>query len=85
MPWDYIQPFIDEYNVQRTNLLKVTFLMLDEAMSGWRRKTSALGGLPNITSEPHKPVDLGSMYRDGVECITGIFVHHDIAQAPTQQ
>ena len=85
MPWDYIQPFVNEYNLQRTELLEVTFLMLDEAMSGWRPKTSALGGLPNITSEPRKPVDLGSMYRDSVECITGIFVHHDIVQAPTQQ
>ena len=68
-----------------TELLEVTFLMLDEAMSGWRPKTSALGGLPNITSELPKPVDLGSMYRDSVECITGIFVHHNIVQAPTQQ
>ena len=48
-------------------------------------KTSAFGGLPNIISEPRKPVDLGSMYQDSVECITGIFVHHNIVQAPTQQ
>jgi len=54
-------------------------------MSGWRPKTSKCGRLPNITHELRKPVPLGTMLRNSVECVTGIFVHHDPVQGPTSQ
>jgi len=50
-------------------------LMLDESMSAWRPKTSKYGGLPNYTFEPRKPVPLGTMFKNAVECITGIFMY----------
>jgi hypothetical protein len=59
--------------------------MLDESMSGWRPKTSKTGGLPHITHEPRKPVPLGTMIRNAVECATGIFVNHDIVASPNKQ
>ena len=55
--------FFDEYNEKRNNLLRVIYLILDESMSGWRPKTSKTGGLPNISHEPRKPVDLGTMMK----------------------
>lgn len=85
LPWDLIIPFVDEYNKKRVEILRVLYLMLDESMSGWRPKTSKRGGLPNITHEPRKPVPLGTMLRNAVECVTGIFVHHDIAQTTSEQ
>jgi hypothetical protein len=55
-------------------------LILDESMSGWRPKTSKLGGLPNYTYELRKPVLLGTMFRNGAECMSGILVFQDVVQ-----
>ena len=85
LPWDIITPFVSDYNKQRGKILRVVYLMLDESMSGWRPKTSKTGGLPNITHEACKPVPLGTMIRNAVKCVTGIFVHHDIVQGPVHQ
>ena len=61
------------------------FLMLDESMSGWSPKTSKLGGLTNYTFEPRKPVTLGTMFRNGVECRTGCIVFLDVVMNPEFQ
>ena len=67
LPFDFIQPFVNEYNKNRTDMIHVLYLMLDESMSGWRPKTSKTGGLPHISHEPRKPVPLGTMIRNAVE------------------
>eukprot|EP00957_Ditylum_brightwellii_P003228 245848-Ditylum_brightwellii.AAC.1 len=54
-------------------------------MSGWRPKTSKTGGQPHISYKPRKPVPLGTMVRNSVECVTGIFVNHDMVQGSLQQ
>jgi len=83
--WDVFLPCLDSYNVKRQRLIKTFLLLLDESMSGWRPKTTKLGGLPNYTFEPRKPVPLGTMFRNGVECISGVLVVQDIVQNPGQQ
>ncbi len=35
LPFEFIAPFLDEYNGAQRNDLQVIHLMLDEAMSGW--------------------------------------------------
>ena len=80
LPWDVILPFFDECNMKRNNLLCVIYLILDESMSEWRPKTSKTGDLPNISHEPRKPVDLGTMTKNGAECKTGILVFNDVVQ-----
>ena len=85
VPWEVFMPCINEFNSKRRSLLKAVLLMLDESMSGWRPKTSKLGGLPNYTYEPRKPIPLGMMFRNGVECITGIFLFNDPVQGPEKQ
>eukprot|EP00957_Ditylum_brightwellii_P126705 9657472-Ditylum_brightwellii.AAC.1 len=54
-------------------------------MSGWRHETSKLGGLSNISFEPCKPVPLGTMFKNEVGCISGIFSFQDIVQGPERQ
>ena len=84
--WAIFEPCLNQYNSRRKNMLKaVLLLMLDESMSGWRPKTSRLGGLPNITFEPRKPIPIGTMFKNGVECISGMIVFQDIVQAPDVQ
>lgn len=63
----------------------MTLLMLDESMSGWRPKTSKLGGLPNYTYEPRKPVPLGTMLKNDVECTTGCLLFQDVLQMREHQ
>ncbi len=85
-PWSIFLPCLQGYNAQRRKLLKsVMLLMLDESMSGWRPKTSRLGGLPNISFEPRKPIPLGTMFKNGVECLSGIIVFQDVVQSPDMQ
>jgi hypothetical protein len=84
--WDIFHPILDSYNGKRKHLLEtVLILMLDESMSGWRPKTSKLGGLPNITWEPRKPISLGTMFKNGAECKTGIILFQDVVAAPDCQ
>ena len=85
LSWAVISQFVDEYNGMRSNLLNVIYLVLDESMSAWRPKTSKMGGLPHITHEPRKPKPLGTMIRNGAECTTGIFAHHDIVEGVDTQ
>ena len=54
-------------------------------MSGWRPKTSKLGGLPNYTYKPRKPIPLGTMLRNAAECISGILVGQDVVMRPEIQ
>ena len=54
-------------------------------MSGWRPKTTKTGGLPNISYEPRKSVDLGTMLENGVEAITGMLAHQDVVGSPEVQ
>jgi hypothetical protein len=83
--WDIFRPCLQQMNSQQSKLLKTRLLMLDELMSGWRPKTSKLGGLANYTYEPRKPVPLGTMFCNEVECISGILVFQDVVQNPELQ
>ena len=40
-------------------------------MLAWCTKTSKLGGIPNISYGPRKLVQLGNIFNNGVECISG--------------
>ncbi len=50
-------------------------LLIDGSMSGWRPKTKKLGGLPNYTFESCKPVPLGTIFCNAVECISGLLLY----------
>jgi hypothetical protein len=84
-PWEMFLPCIYEFNNNRQRIIISLMVMLDESMSGWRPKTSKLGGLPNITFEPRKPVPLGTMFCNGADCMSGVLVFQDVVQAPEIQ
>jgi hypothetical protein len=52
-------PYLKSFNENLKSLFGTTLLILDESIIGWKPKTSKLGGLPKITFEPRKPLDLG--------------------------
>ena len=54
-------------------------------MSAWKPTHSKLGELHNYTYKPRKPCPIGTMMRNGVECISGILVFQDIVQNPEKQ
>ena len=83
--WDIFLPCLSNYNERRKQLIKTVLLMLDESMSGWRPKTSKLGGLPNYIFEPRKPAPLGTMFRNGAGYRSGCIVFQDIVQNPEHQ
>jgi hypothetical protein len=49
-------------------------------MLHWCPKMSKQEGLPNYTYEPQKPVPLGTMFRNGAECMSGVLVFQDVVQ-----
>ena len=85
IPWESFKPFVDAFNQKRRDLVRTVYLLMDESMSAWRPKTSATGGLPNITFEPRKPKPLGTMFKNGVEATTGIMVTQDVVEGSAAQ
>jgi hypothetical protein len=43
-------------------------------------KYSKLGGLPNISFDPHKPVPPGTMFFNGADCMSGVLLFQDVVQ-----
>eukprot|EP00957_Ditylum_brightwellii_P029482 2228649-Ditylum_brightwellii.AAC.1 len=61
--------------------MKDIILLLEKSTSAWHSKTSKLGGLPNIMFKKCKPIELGSMLKNSLECIHGVFKYQDIVQS----
>jgi hypothetical protein len=68
-PWEVFLPCLVGFNERRRNLLKTVLLMLDKSMSGWRPKTSKLGGLPNYTFESRRPIPIGTMFKMALSAV----------------
>ncbi len=61
-PWYEFSGIIDEFNdIRLSELIGSQWLSLDETMSAWRPRKTALGGLPNISSIARKPEPLGKI------------------------
>jgi hypothetical protein len=73
-------PCVYEFNDNRKQIVSSLMVMFDESMSGWQHKTSKLGGLPNISFDPHKPVPPGTMFFNGADCMSGVLVFQDVVQ-----
>ena len=53
---------INEFNdIHQSELIGSQWLSLDETMSAWRPRKTALGGLPNISFIARKPEPLGKI------------------------
>ena len=78
-------PCLRSYNGQRRTLLKSVSIIADESILSWCPKTSKLGVIPNISYEPFKPVPLGTMFKNGVVCISGVLEFQYVVQDPEKQ
>lgn len=58
---------------------------MDASISGWHLKTAKLGGLPSYMFEPWKPIPLGTMFQNGLECVSGILAVQDVVHSPEKQ
>ncbi len=59
-PWYQLSTAIDNFNeIRRLRVSCSRWLVADESMSAWRPRTTALGGLPNISFVIRKPEPLG--------------------------
>jgi hypothetical protein len=83
--WESFKPLLYAFNQRQQDFLRTMYLLMDESMSAWRPKTSATGGLPNVTYEPRKPKPLGTMFKNGVEGTTGILVTQDVVEGSRSQ
>jgi hypothetical protein len=55
---------VDEFNIiRRTKLTCSEWISVDETMCAWRPRTTALGGLPNISFIVRKPEPLGKLMK----------------------
>ena len=54
-------------------------------MLEWCPKISKIGGIPNISYEPCKSVPLGTMLKNGDECIRAVVAFQDIVQGHEKQ
>ena len=62
-PWYKFSSAIDDFNdIQRTSITTSRWKVADESMSAWRPRTTALGGLPNISFILRKPEPLGKFF-----------------------
>ena len=85
MPWESFKPFVDFFNQKRRDLVRMVYLLMDESMPAWHPKTSATGGLPNITFKLRKPKSLGTMFKNGFEVTMGIIVMQDVVEGSAAQ
>jgi hypothetical protein len=61
-PWYQFSKAIDDFNeIRRSKVVCSQWIVADESMSAWRPRTTALGGLPNISFVIRKPEPLGKL------------------------
>jgi hypothetical protein len=59
-PWFRFSTAVDDFNeIRRTLFQGSRWISIDESMSAWRPRKTALGGLPNISFITRKPEPLG--------------------------
>ncbi len=72
-PWYPFIGGIDEFNkIRREKISGSTWISIDESMSSWKPRTTATGGLPNISFIMRKPKPLGTEFKSTACSITGV-------------
>jgi len=62
-PWYQFSLAIDEFNsICQSELVCSQWISIDETMSAWKPRKTALGGLPNISFIVRKPEPLGKNF-----------------------
>jgi hypothetical protein len=62
-PWYQFSSAVDDFNeIRRSRVACSRWIVADETMCAWRPRTTALGGLPNISFVIRKPEPLGKKH-----------------------
>jgi hypothetical protein len=74
--WDIADGFAEDFNLNR----QYTFggsgtIVYDELMSPWRPRTTALGGLPNLSFVMRKPEPLGTEMKCACDAEVGLMLY----------
>jgi hypothetical protein len=78
-PWYKFSSAIDDFNmIRRTSIRFSKWKVADESMSAWRPRTTALGGLPNISFVVRKPEPLGTEFKTSACPTTGVMTMMEI-------
>jgi hypothetical protein len=78
-PWWAFADAIDNFNsIRKNKITKSPWAIIDESMSAWRPRTTALGGLPNISHVPRKPEPLGTEFKCTACPATGCMIALEI-------
>jgi hypothetical protein len=71
---------LSQFSEHHQSLVSVILRRLAEGMSGWWPRSTKTVGLPKLSREPQKPVSLGTVFRNGDECTSGILMFQEIVQ-----
>eukprot|EP01043_Picozoa_sp_COSAG02_P014053 COSAG02_NODE_573_length_20153_cov_11.609305_2_plen_795_part_00 len=84
--YDMISDFLSAFSSSRADLFgdvaEAFGYCMDEIIAAWKSKASLTGGLPNITSEPRKPKDMGAMLKALADVRSGVMRHLEMCEAP---
>ena len=73
-PWWQFSPAVEEFNeIRRDEIVACKWISVDEMMSAWRPRKTALGNLPNISFIARKPEPLGKIKLRIIFCLQSIF------------
>ena len=78
-PWYPLMGMINGFNNSRKTYVAASAIKtLDESMSGWKPRTTALGDLPNISFVIRKPVPLGTEFKNIACTATKIMLYLEV-------
>lgn len=78
-PWWKFKKAIDQFNkIRMMQVVSSYEKVLDESMSSWRPRTTATGGLPNISFILRKPEPLGTELKTVCCAKTGVMTYMEI-------
>jgi hypothetical protein len=77
-PWNKFSTAIDEFNTIRWTLLRFSrWKVANESMSAWKPRTTALGGLPDISFVVWQ-LSLGTEFKTSACPVTGVMTMKEI-------
>lgn len=79
--WGWLREGIRDFNANRKRwVVQSPVKTGDESMSAWRPRTTATGGLPNITFLVRKPEPLGTEFKDVCDGTHGVMLYLEIQE-----
>ena len=79
--WYRFRPMVDAFNKnRRRNVIMSKSIVIDESMSAFRPRTTARGGLPNISFVKRKPKPMGTEFKCAADGRHGLMLFLEIQE-----